>query len=44
MCKEVIIEVQGILIEQSFLLDLGGVDVVLGMDWLTSLGDVRANF
>ena len=43
--KKVTIKAQGILIEQSFfLLELGGVDVVLVMDWLSSLGDIRANF
>ena len=39
------IEVQGIHITQPFfLLELGGVDVVLGMDWLSNLGEIAANF
>ena len=45
ICKGVIIELQGVRIVQSFfLLELGGVDVVLGMDWLSSLENILANF
>ena len=45
VCNKVTIEVQGILIKQSFFLwELGGVDVVLSKDCLSSLGDIRANF
>ena len=37
--------IQGMEIEQHFfLLGLGGTYMVLGMDWLASLGDVEANF
>ena len=36
-------EMQGLKIQQDFdVFDLGG--VVLGMEWLASLGEVRANF
>lgn len=37
---------QGInIIQDFFLFDLGGADVVLlGLDWLDGLGEVRANF
>ena len=45
VCQGVVIEVQRVKIMQSFfLLELGGVDVVLGMDWLSSLGNILANF
>jgi len=27
-----------------FLMDIGGTDIILGMDWLASLGNVKANF
>jgi len=38
------IEVQGIPIQRFFVVDLGGSDVVLGLEWLSSLGEVKANF
>jgi len=45
VCKDLQLEVQGLNIVQNFfLLDLGGTEVVLGMEWLASLGDVEANF
>ena len=45
ICKGVVIEVQGVRIVQSFfLLELGGVHVVLGMDWLVSLGKIEVDF
>ena len=45
VCRDVLIEVQGINITQPFfLMELGGVDVVLGMKWLASLGEIVANF
>ena len=45
MCKGVALEVQGKQIVQPFfLLELGGVDVVLGTVWLSSLGNIVANF
>ena len=30
--------------QSFFLLELGGVVVVLGMDWLSSLGNILPNF
>lgn len=45
ICSELTLEMQGLKIQQDFyVFDLGGVDVVLGMEWLASLGEVRANF
>ncbi|KAF7833873.1 Retrovirus-related Pol polyprotein from transposon 17.6 [Senna tora] len=45
VCKGVKIEVQGTEIEQNFyLFELGGVDMILGIAWLESLGEVRVNW
>lgn len=45
MCKQLELVVQGILIMQQFyIMELGGIDLVLGMEWLASLGNVKANF
>lgn len=45
VCKNLRLEVQGVVVEQNFfMMDLGGTEVVLGMDWLASLGDIKANF
>ena len=30
--------------EDFFVFELGGVDIVLGMEWLSSLGEIWANF
>jgi len=38
-------EIQGLKFKQGFFVfDLGGVDMVLGMTWLASLGVIRAKF
>lgn len=45
VCKNLEVIIQGVPITQHyFLLELGGTDLVLGMDWLESLGDIKANF
>lgn len=45
MSKGLHLEIQGVGIEQNlFILELGETEVVLGMDWLASLGDLKANF
>lgn len=45
ICKEVSVWVQGIKIRQPFfLLELGGTDVVLKVDWSATLGKIKANF
>lgn len=38
-------QLQGVEFSQRFfLMKLGGSDMVLGMDWLASLGNIEANF
>ena len=45
VCRNVAVWVQGNEIRQHFfLMELGGTDVILGVDWLASLGDIKANF
>ena len=45
VCKKVEIELQGILFQQNFLpFNLGHIDVILGVEWLQNLGDVKANW
>ena len=42
---KVTIKVQGVVIEQPFfVIPMGKIEVVLGLDWLASLGKVEANF
>ncbi|CAH9112121.1 unnamed protein product, partial [Cuscuta epithymum] len=44
-CDELRLKIQGIPIQQTYyLLGLGGTDIVLGMEWLTELGDMEVNF
>ena len=43
--RDVKLAVQGLDITQHFfLMELGGRKVVLGMDWLSSLGKIEADF
>lgn len=45
VCHNVAIEMQGVKVKQSFYpFDLGGTDVVLGVEWLESLGEVRVDW
>ncbi|XP_061366070.1 uncharacterized protein LOC133309323 [Gastrolobium bilobum] len=45
VCKSVEVELQGHFFFQNlFLFELGGTDVVLGLDCLRELGEIRANF
>ena len=45
MCEELTFEMQGMECYQHFFfMDLGRSDMVLGMDWLASLGNIEANF
>ena len=45
ICKQLELVVQGIpIVQQFYLMELGGTDLVLGMEWLTSLENVKANF
>ncbi|WVY96197.1 hypothetical protein V8G54_028348 [Vigna mungo] len=44
-CHGFILEAQGLKIQQEFFVfTLGGADVILGLEWLASLGEVRADF
>ncbi|XP_057451806.1 uncharacterized protein LOC130743580 [Lotus japonicus] len=44
-CQQLMLDVQGVEILQDFyLFGLQGVDLVLGLDWLASLGKVKADF
>jgi len=45
VCREVPLKVQEVSVQQQFFLfGLRGVDMVLSMEWLASLGEIRANF
>lgn len=45
VCKDLKVQIQGIGIQQNFFnLELRGTNLVLGMDWLASLGNIEANF
>ncbi|KAJ1397185.1 Retrotransposon gag domain [Sesbania bispinosa] len=45
VCQQLILQIQKLKIQQDFFIfDLGGVDVVLGREWLAELGDITANF
>ena len=44
-CADFILEIQGLQIQQDFFIfEIGGADIVLGLEWLASLGEVKANF
>ncbi|KAF7842448.1 Retrotransposable element Tf2 [Senna tora] len=44
-CKKLKVELQGTTLMQDFyLFDLGEVDLILGMEWLKSLGEVSVNW
>ncbi|XP_057444004.1 uncharacterized protein LOC130736175 [Lotus japonicus] len=45
VCRKVSVLIPGIEVVQDFyLFELRGVDVVLGLEWLAGLGDIKANF
>lgn len=45
MCKNLNLQLSQLLIEMDFYsFPLGGVDVILGMSWLETLGDLQANW
>lgn len=45
VCKNVHLNLQGLHLQQDFyIFDLGGVDIVLSMEWLSQLGEIKANF
>jgi hypothetical protein len=45
VCQQLVLNIQGLYIQQDFyIFELGNVDIVLGMEWLAQLGEIRANF
>lgn len=45
LCNGVELEIQGMQVQQSFyLIDLGGANLVLGIEWLKELGEVKMNW
>lgn len=43
-CSNVLLEIQGMRVIQSFhIFDLGGTNMMLGIEWLKSLGEVKVN-
>lgn len=44
MCPKLKVLIQGMEVQDDFVFELGGVDMVLGMEWLSGLGEIRANF
>ena len=45
ICRKVLLRLQGLEVLEDFLpLELGGIDVILGMKWLQSLGEMRVNW
>lgn len=44
-CQVFILDLQGLQIQQEFFVfNLGGADIVLGLKWLASLGEVKTDF
>lgn len=44
-CHNVALEMQGVKVKQNFYpFDLGGTNVVLGVEWLESLGEVKVDW
>lgn len=43
-CNEIVVTFQGIIVVQDFLpFQLGRFDIILGIDWLSQLGEVKVN-
>lgn len=44
ICPDVVVEMQSIELQQSFhVFNMRGTDMVLGIEWLRSLGKVKVN-
>ena len=44
-CADFILEIQRLQIQQEiFIFEIGGADIMLGLEWLVSLGKVKADF
>ncbi|KFK32727.1 hypothetical protein AALP_AA6G281200 [Arabis alpina] len=45
ICREVKLEMQGITVVSNFLsIELGGADVIMGIQWLGTLGEMKVNW
>jgi hypothetical protein len=45
VCESLKFNIQGVDFKQNFfIMELSGSEMVLGMDWLASLGNIEANF
>lgn len=45
VCPKLSLQIQGLEVQQDFyIFELGEVDIVLRMEWLAGLGEIRANF
>lgn len=45
ICPAVVVEMQGVELQQGFhVFDTGETDMVLGVEWLRSLGEVKVNW
>lgn len=45
VCKNLKFTVQGVEFQQNFfIMELGGTELMLELDWLPSLGNIEANF
>lgn len=44
-CRNIIIKLEKLVVEEKFyLFKLGGVDLIIGVTWLASLGEVQVNW
>lgn len=44
-CQHVNLKIQGVKIKQNFLsIKLGNMDMIMGIEWLSQLGDVKTNW
>lgn len=45
ICKDLTLQLEGLQVQEGFyLFELGGVDLILGITWLVTLGEVRINW
>ncbi|KAI0497467.1 hypothetical protein KFK09_020695 [Dendrobium nobile] len=45
VCREVMLKIQSIQVKKDFLpLELGSIDIILGMKWLQTLGETKVNW
>jgi hypothetical protein len=45
VCSNLSIDIEGVQVDiEAQLFDLGGMDLILGVDWLRTLGDIIMNW